>query len=52
MSWPQWTVLFLFGLQVVVAVCKHGEPRKWDGIVAFVDVFIFGLLLWFGGFFA
>lgn len=52
MGWPQLTILFFCGLQVVTHICLHGQRRTYNGPVAFVDVAISLWLLWMGGFFA
>lgn len=52
--WPQYTVIGLWALSVLVHGINQGEPikGKWNPWWRLVGVFINATLLYFGGFFA
>jgi hypothetical protein len=52
-AWPQWCIIALFALGMFVAVVEHGKPRtSHNAYWRALDVIVFSLLLWYGGFFS
>lgn len=50
--WPQWLLLILFFIGVVMAAYEHGKPRKPENLfVHLIATAITLIILIFGGFF-
>lgn len=60
MGWPQWVVVVLFGLRLLLTAHYHGKPRvrpdtgkveTFSFPMAASNVAVYAFLLWAGGFF-
>lgn len=52
-GWPQWTVVALWAMRILIDVSYDGEPRKGkhNGSLALFATVLSAVILWNGGFF-
>ncbi len=51
-GWPQWVLICLIVLEMLIYTVRHGQPRsEFNAVSRFIDSVFLLVLLAFGGFF-
>ena len=51
LGWPEWTIIVMWTLVLLVSFAKNGEPKgEWDFVGVAMMMVIYAFILYFGGF--